>query len=833
MSLAARRIIASDATDATRLVTVGPPSATLDVRIVDPESGIECAADAVGEIWIAGGSVAAGYWQREAESSEVFGARLAGVAESFLRTGDLGTMHQGELVVTGRLKDLVIVGGRNVYPQDIESAAETSHAHIRSGAVSAFSTGLSGHELIVVVAEVARHHRVTANLDVIGAVRSAVANALGVTVSDVVLIRQGMLPKTSSGKLQRRRTRELYEARALAMVASDVVPVAASGVTSAERSAGIRTWLREYARHRLDSRGMDERREMSPDVTRDFAAKGLFGLQAPVELGGLGLTHGDAFRVIEQLASIDLTLATFVGGHNSLGIRPLLQHAAHPLRDALVPTLARGERIAALALTEPAAGSNPWAIESLAVPTEGGWHLHGTKSWIGSAGVAGVFNVFARIPGDDGGITAFVVGGGHAWPAGRRGGAHAWHARDAAEHRPSEWRVRESRRGARRSRRRHARGAGDLSPCALRCRRDVSRRNQAGDAAGAPVCVAAQGGLCRLLDHPATRARLGGMAASAAALDTYLALVADALDTGTALPEDAFIICKTAAPELLWDAADSAVQLLGGRGYVENNPAAQLFRDARLLRIFEGPTEPLLVHLGTRALRDATAQRTLLTQRLGAPDIAEQLARVAEQAAERLSAHGATRAASHQWAALLLGRAVTEGVMLAAARISRTRGTSGCDLAIAQFEERFEAALIRCGTARADERAALLGQNLESAVAWANESVGDVEQRTNAALDPMLAAEWTGSSVPVERVEQRDAAEARSSSSLSFILEWLSHEFQLAPGAAGGDTDVARPRTRFAGGDTACRCPRESSRPPRGCVAALAVGDDWRVCRRR
>ncbi|MEP6999386.1 MAG: aminotransferase class I/II-fold pyridoxal phosphate-dependent enzyme, partial [bacterium] len=796
-TLALRRLRVTGADEASRLVAVGPPSDMLTVRVVDPATGVVCAAEHVGEIWVAGGSIASGYWGREAESSVAFGARLPGHSEAFLRTGDLGAIHDGELLVTGRLKDLVIVGGRNFYPQDIESAAEHAHPHIRASAVAAFSTGRSGREHVVVVAEVARHHRVAANAMVIGAVRAAVANALGVTVDDVVLIRQGTLPKTSSGKLQRSRTREAYETHALAQIVPEaadsgrVTFAVATETTSGERAAGIKSWLRDYARLRLDSRGMDERREMHPEVTRDFAAHGLFGLQVPLELGGIALTHADALRVVEQLASIDLTLATYVGGHNSLGVRPLLQHARPELRDTIVPALARGERLAALALTEPSAGSNPWAIESLAVPSHDGWRLHGVKSWIGSAGVAGVFNVFARVPGDDGGMTAFVVGAGTrglrvgdaALTMGMRGMLQntlhldgAFVGRDAV--------------------------LGDIGDgiavahdtflharfgVAAMCLGGIKRAMQLSHRYASRRTVSSG----RLLDHPATRARIGGMAASAAALDTYLAIVADALDAGAALSEDAFIVCKTAAPELLWEAVDGTVQLLGGRGYIESNPASQLFRDARLLRIFEGPTEPLLVHLGTRAMRDAGAQHALVSEMLSAPDIAEHLARAAGQAAERLSARGAIRAAANQWASLLLGGAVTEGVMLAAARIARVRGTPGADLAIARFEERFEAALERCGTAHADERAALLGQNLEAAVAWANAAVGDVEQRTNAMLDPMLGTEWTEFAGPPVRFPSQEAPVDRAPSpSLRFIIEWLSDEFQLAAGAVSPETSL-------------------------------------------
>ncbi len=792
--LEARQLRESADAAPTQLVAVGPPSESLVVAIVDPKTGARCGANEVGEIWVSGGSVALGYWGRPAETEEIFGARLTDSDAKFLRTGDLGALHNGELVVTGRLKDLVIVGGRNFYPQDIERAAEHGHASVRSGAVAAFSTGASERERVVVVAEVARHHRSMTDGAVIAGVRSAVADALGVTVDDVVLIRQGMLPKTSSGKLQRRRARELYEAGLLAVAGIDATPSRAGATrearraTSGERATELRAWLRAYARDQLDSRGMDERRAMSPSVTRDFAAQGLFGLQTPARLGGLELANVDVLRVVEQLASIDLTLATYVGGHNSLGVRPLLEHATPAVRDALVPSLARGERIGSLALTEPAAGSNPWSIESLAVPDGEGWRLHGVKSWIGSAGVAGTFTVFARVPGDDGGITAFALRGGTpglrigeaALTLGMRGMLQntvhlegAYVGRDAVlGHVGGGIEVAHDTFL-------HARfGVAAMSLGAIKralqvAHRYASRRRVASG---------------RLLDHPATRARLGGMAASAAALDTYLSVVAESLDAGVVLPEDTFIVCKTAGPELAWHAVDGAMQLLGGRGYEENNPVAQLLRDARLLRIFEGPTEPLLVHLGTRTLRDATALRSLLADRLSAPDVAHRVERAAAQAIERLSAHGAGRAAANQWASLLVGTAVTDGVMLAAGRLARARGTSGADLAIAYFEERFDAAIARCSGAHADERAALLGQNLDESFAWANDAVGDVEQRTNALLDPMLRTTWSDGAVPP--VVHREPVTAAPSVSLAFIIDWLSDEFQLSAGTASAETSL-------------------------------------------
>src|SRR5260221_647460 len=287
----------------------------------------------------------------------------------------------------------------------------------------------------------------------------------------------------------------------------------------------------------------------------------------------------------------------------------------------------------------------------------------------------------------------------------------------------------------------------------------------------------------RLADHPATRARLSAIAASACALDAYLATLAHALDEGPAIGEDAFTICKTAAPELLWEAVDAAMQLVGGRGYIETNPLAQLLRDARLLRIFEGPTEPLLVHLGARAMRETDALRDLLAVRLQAPDVAHRLADATERATERLTrvGRGASRAQAHQWSSYLLGTAATWGAMAASARIARNTGIAGAEVAVALLEERFEHAISRCRAADAVERSAFASESLDAAVVWANGGIGDVEQRSNTALDPMLHPEWGEASGtrPMESARRERFAASTPPASLAFILGWLSDEFQI------------------------------------------------------
>jgi acyl-CoA synthetase (AMP-forming)/AMP-acid ligase II/acyl carrier protein len=182
------------------------------VTVVDPSSRRECPAGTVGEIWVSDRSVARGYWGKSEVSSEVFGARLASTGEGpFLRTGDLGTIRDGELFVLGRLKDLIIVRGRNVYPQDIEATAELSSPALCPRGVVAFGVEQAGEERLVIVAEVLREQRSRLKADEEGeAVYRAIASEHGVSLFELVFVRPATTLKTSSGKLQRNATRAAY-----------------------------------------------------------------------------------------------------------------------------------------------------------------------------------------------------------------------------------------------------------------------------------------------------------------------------------------------------------------------------------------------------------------------------------------------------------------------------------------------------------------------------------------------------------------------------------------------------------------------------------------------
>ncbi len=187
------------------LVGCGRSLQGLQVVIVDPERLTPCAANQVGEVWVAGASVAQGYWNQPQQTEATFHAYLSDTGEGpFLRTGDLGFLLDGELFITGRIKDLMIIRGQNHYPQDIEFTVENSHAALRAGAGAAFTVDVKSEERLVIVQEVERHYLRKLNVkETVGSICQAVSAQHGLQVYATVLVKTGSIPKTSSGKIQR------------------------------------------------------------------------------------------------------------------------------------------------------------------------------------------------------------------------------------------------------------------------------------------------------------------------------------------------------------------------------------------------------------------------------------------------------------------------------------------------------------------------------------------------------------------------------------------------------------------------------------------------------
>jgi acyl-CoA synthetase (AMP-forming)/AMP-acid ligase II len=205
--------------DCDILVACGRQLCGERVAVVEPEGRTLVPPGQVGEIWVAGPNVAQGYWGNSSAIDEVFGARVeGGGAECWLRTGDLGFLDDhGELFITGRIKDLIIIRGINHYPQDIEETVQVCHPALRPHCGAAFAvSNRNDEEQLVVVQEVERSYRQQiSESEIIPLVREAIAREHDIAARQIVLIRPGTLPKTTSGKIQRQLTRQMFLAGTL------------------------------------------------------------------------------------------------------------------------------------------------------------------------------------------------------------------------------------------------------------------------------------------------------------------------------------------------------------------------------------------------------------------------------------------------------------------------------------------------------------------------------------------------------------------------------------------------------------------------------------------
>ncbi|MEW6022963.1 MAG: AMP-binding protein [Pseudomonadota bacterium] len=607
---------------ARAVVGCGALAQGVTVAIVDPDSGAPAASDAVGEICIGGPGVSRGY-HGQAGTGALSG-RQDGV-----RSGDLGFLHGGELFVTGRRKDVIIVNGRNLYAQDVEELVERAVGTLAPNCCAAFGIEAEEGERLALVVEASRALARSGEVEESGRrIRSAVAAELGIPLHTLAFALPGAFPRTTSGKIQRARCKALLAAGALLLVRPRAQP---GKVGSALRADVLVAWLRQYAARRIHSALDDERRTIAPHLVLDFGNRGLFGLQAPLALGGQDLANVDLVRVMAQLAAIDLTLATVVGVHNGLGLRPLLRFGTAAQRQEWLPLLAGGRQLAAFALSEPQAGSNPRAIGTRALCVDGGWRLNGEKHLIGLASWSGVLSVFARAFDPAGralGTVALLVPedapglrqGAEALTMGMRAmvqnairfedvfvpDAHVLGVPGAGMEVAQEA-MGFARLGI------GALCVGAMQRCAQLMTRYAARRDVAGG---------------RLLENAVSAWRLHDLDCAIGAAEALVQALARALDAGAPLPQEACSACKCVLSELLWKAADDLMQMLGGRGYLENNIAPRLLRDARVLRILEGPSEALYAHLGAVVRVPGNPLARCIADLFGAPALAASLERL-------------------------------------------------------------------------------------------------------------------------------------------------------------------------------------------------------------
>ncbi len=302
------REVAEGTPGARRLVGLGRSWLDQRLSIIDPATRSRLAPGQVGEIWLSGASVAQGYWNRPEETEHTFRATREGLGDGpWLRTGDLGFLHEGELFVTGRLKDLIIVRGRNHYPQDLERTVEESHPTLRPGCSAAFAVDTGQEEQLVVVQELHRLHEATPLEEVAAAARSAVASAHGIPLDTLVLIRHGTLPKTSSGKVQRNACRNAFLSGTLEVLhlsrptARPPGPPVPSTVT-----AFLREQLAQLTG--LEPEALDTRRtlaELGLDSLRQLELKQLLENHAGVSLRHEVFLSASLEKLLSELESLD------------------------------------------------------------------------------------------------------------------------------------------------------------------------------------------------------------------------------------------------------------------------------------------------------------------------------------------------------------------------------------------------------------------------------------------------------------------------------------------------------------------------------------------------
>ncbi|MCB5294959.1 MAG: AMP-binding protein [Candidatus Cloacimonetes bacterium] len=264
--------------DARYLVGIGHPWIDTEVQIVHPETTLPCEDDEVGEIWVHGSIVTRGYWKKPELNAEMFEAQIKNQpGKNWLRTGDLGFIHQGEVYITGRLKDLIIIHGKNFYPQDIEFVVTESHPDLKANACAAFSIEVDEEEKLVITAEVKRTVLRRINVDSIcEAIRRQVNEEFELSVHAIQLLRTASLPKTSSGKIQRKASKKGYLEKNLAVVGEWTMPTPDLALDQPGMAdpASIETWLVNWLHRNLGIPAADV------DLSKPITVYGLNSLKA-------------------------------------------------------------------------------------------------------------------------------------------------------------------------------------------------------------------------------------------------------------------------------------------------------------------------------------------------------------------------------------------------------------------------------------------------------------------------------------------------------------------------------------------------------------------------
>ncbi len=368
--------------------------------------------------------------------------------------------------------------------------------------------------------------------------------------------------------------------------------------------------LREMESDLIDSAKFDEEETIPGNVIRAFAEAGMLGLTIPKKYGGLELSSSAYARVFETLSAVDASLAVLVGVHCGLGSKAIVLHGNDEQRERYLPPLARGDFLAAYALTEPDVGSDAQNIKTTATLSKDGshWRLNGRKIWIGNGHRAGVIATFAQAFVERRGetvqrMTAFLIRpdmpgfrvAGTVHKLGIRGSTQAELSYEGLEV-PADHLLGAVGRGFGVAV--HVLNAGRLT-LAAGCTGGTKRTlNQMTTYAEQRVQFGHP-----LADFEITQRKLSRMASEIYASDSMLGILASLIDRGNIDFSLEAACAKVFASEMVWRAADEMVQLAGGRGYVKPYPYERILRDSRINRIFEGANEILRMFIALNGVQ--------------------------------------------------------------------------------------------------------------------------------------------------------------------------------------------------------------------------------------
>jgi acyl-CoA dehydrogenase family member 9 len=362
-----------------------------------------------------------------------------------------------------------------------------------------------------------------------------------------------------------------------------------------ERIRALNASLRELDAEKIDPREIEEKRWLGDDIVRELGERGLCGLYVPEEYGGQGLSQTGYARVFETFAQIDATLSIVMGVHQSIGFKGIHLFGTPEQKERFLPDLAAGRRLAGFALTEPEAGSDAYHIRSRAVrESDGSWRLNGEKRYIGNGAVGEVFTTFARaeVDGEDRHIALILEKGMKGFEVGERYETMGLRGNDLRRLYFNEVRVPpENVLGE----------PGDGFHVAM----EVLNNGRIGLGTGS--VGATKGLLDRAIDHVKERRqfgqpladfelvqdKIGWMVSYLFGLEAMCYLTCGLVDEGVPDYSLESAICKVSATEFLWYAANRALQLKGGAGYMRDEPYEKVLRDIRIFPIFEGANDVL------------------------------------------------------------------------------------------------------------------------------------------------------------------------------------------------------------------------------------------------